>query len=114
VKEYELYVPLFLNDGTPVLDEVIDSIGERLLDQFGGCTYFPQPNKGMWKMGDVVFRNEVVIFRVLTRQARTARRFFRQLKSELLQELKQEAILIVDRTPRRFEASHFFLLSTRT
>ena len=41
MKEYELYVPLFLNDGTPVLDEVIDSIGERLLDQFGGCTYFP-------------------------------------------------------------------------
>jgi hypothetical protein len=97
VKEYELYVPLFFNDGTPVRDEVIDNIGERLLQHFGGCTFFPQPNKGLWKMGDVVFRDEIVIFRVLTAQVRSARRFFRQLKSELLRELQQEALLIVER-----------------
>lgn len=74
MKEYELYVPLFLNDGTPVSDEFIDRLGERLLDEFGGCTFFPQPNKGLWTMGDVVFRDEVVIFRVLTRQVRPARK----------------------------------------
>jgi len=97
VKEYELYVPLFRNDATPVRNEVIESIGERLLEQFGGCTFFPQPNKGLWKMGDVVFRDEVVIFRVLTGQVRSARRFFRQLKIELLRELQQEAILVVEK-----------------
>lgn len=97
MKEYELYVPLFLNDGTLVKDEFIDHLGERLLDQFGGCTFFPQPNKGLWKMGDVVFRDNVVIFRVLTRQVRSARKFFRELKRELLRELQQEAILIVEK-----------------
>jgi hypothetical protein len=97
VKEYELYVPLLLNDGTPVRDEIIDSIGERLLEQCGGCTFFPQPNKGLWKMGDVVFRDEIVIFRVLSRQVRSARQFFRRLKRELLDELEQEAILIVEK-----------------
>jgi hypothetical protein len=97
VKEYELYVPLFLNDGTPVSDEFIERLGERLLDQFGGCTFFPQPNKGLWKMGDVVFRDDVVIFRVLTRQLRPARKFFRELKRDLLRELQQEAILIVEK-----------------
>jgi hypothetical protein len=97
VKEYELYVPLFLNDGTPVQEEIIDRLGERLLEEFGGCTFFPQPNKGLWKIGEVVFRDEVVIFRVLTRQVRAARRFFRELKGELLRELQQEAILIVEK-----------------
>jgi hypothetical protein len=97
VKEYELYVPLCLNDGTPVSDELIDRLGQRLLDEFGGCTFFPQPNKGLWKMGDVVFRDEVVIFRVLTRHVRPARKFFRDLKRELLRELQQEAILIVEK-----------------
>jgi len=97
VKEYELYLPLFLNDGTPVPDEFIDRLGERLLDQFGGCTFFPQPNKGKWKMGGVVFHDDVVIFRVLTGQARSARRFFRDLKRELMRELKQESILIVEK-----------------
>jgi hypothetical protein len=97
VKEYDLYVPLFLNDGTPVSDEFIDALGQRLLNRFGGCTFFPQPNKGLWKMGGVVFRDEVVIFRVLAVGARSARGFFRALKRELLRELHQEAILIVER-----------------
>jgi hypothetical protein len=97
VKEYDLYVPLFLNDGAPVSDEFIDRLGERLLQQFGGCTFFPQPNKGLWKMGNVVFRDQIVIFRVLTGNVRAARRFFRELKRELLVELQQEAILIVEK-----------------
>lgn len=97
MKEYELYVPLFLSDGTPVPDEFIDRLGERLLEQFGGCTFFPQPNKGLWKMGNVVFRDEVVIFRVLSSQVRAARRFFRELKRELMRELQQEAMLIVEK-----------------
>lgn len=97
MKEYDLYVPLFLNDGTPVPDGFIDGIGQRLLERFGGCTFFPQPNKGLWKMGDVVFRDEVVIFRVLAGGTRSARGFFRSLKRELLRDLQQEAILIVER-----------------
>jgi hypothetical protein len=97
VKEYDLYIPLFLNEGTPVPDEFIERLGEQLLEEFGGCTFCPQPNKGLWRMGDVVFRDDVVIFGVLSRHVRSARRFFRQLKGELLRELQQEAILIVEK-----------------
>ena len=48
-------------------------------------------------MGDVIFRDDVVIFRVLSSEVRSARRFFRELKRELLRELQQEAILIVEK-----------------
>ena len=97
MKEYELYLPLFLNDGTEVSGELIEDIGVRLLDQFGGCTFFPQPNKGFWKMADVVFHDDIVIFRVITPNVRAARRFLRELKRELMEELEQEAILIVEK-----------------
>lgn len=97
MKEYELYLPLYLNDGTPVQDEFIAALGERLVAEFGGCTFFPQPNKGLWKMGNVVFRDDVVIFRVLTADVDAARSFFRELKSTLMRELHQEAILIVEK-----------------
>lgn len=45
VKEYELYLPLFLNDGTPVSGELIEDVGVRLLDQFGGITFFPHSDR---------------------------------------------------------------------
>ncbi len=97
MKECESCLPLFLNDGTAVEDEFIGRLGERLVAEFGGCTFFPQPNKGLWRMGDVVFRDDVVIFRVLTDDVRAARRYFRELKSELMGQLQQEAILIVEK-----------------
>jgi hypothetical protein len=75
--------------------EKIERIGERLLQQFGGCTFFPQPTKGTWKMGPVIFLDEIVLFRTHDRDVRAARRFFRQLKVELRQQLQQEEILIV-------------------
>jgi len=48
-------------------------------------------------MGHVTFRDEIVIFRVLSADLRGARRFFRKLKSELKQDLEQEEILIVEK-----------------
>ncbi|MEX0702443.1 MAG: hypothetical protein WD069_10145 [Planctomycetales bacterium] len=97
MKEYELFVPLRYNDGSTVESRKIERIGERLLDQFGGVTFFPQPNEGSWKMGHVTFHDEIVIFRVLTSNARVARRFFRQLKADLKEDLRQEEILIVEK-----------------
>jgi len=90
-------VPLFYNDGSPVKPRTIEGIGERLLAQFGGLTFFPQPNEGYWTMGDSTFRDKVVIFRVLTAKVALARRFFKRFKEELKEELLQEEILIVER-----------------
>jgi hypothetical protein len=101
VKEFELYIPLFLNDGTPVGDTFVDRIGQQLLEQFGGVTFLPQPHEGMWRMGNVTFRDKIVILKVLTSEVRVARRYFRQLKEKLKRELQQEEILIVVKDAER-------------
>ena len=97
MKEYELYVPLTFNDGSPVDPKMVETIGEQLLEEFGGLTFFPQLNQGLWRMGHVTFRDQIVIFRVLTSDVRGARRFFRALKRRLKTDLKQEEILIVEK-----------------
>ena len=97
MKEYDLYVPLTYNDGTPIEAKTIERIGQRLLERFGGVTFFPQPNEGLWRMGTVTFRDQIVIFRVLSANVRDARRFFRTLKLELKTDLEQEEILVVEK-----------------
>ena len=100
MKEYELYVPIFYNDGTPIEAEKFESIQTLLLEQFGGVTYFSVPNSGLWQLADVVYRDEVVIYRVITRDS-GARQFFTLPKRQLTAELGQEEILIVERDVRR-------------
>jgi hypothetical protein len=97
VKEYEIFIPLCFNDGTPIDTAFIPALRVRLLEQFDGVTFFPQPNEGYWRTGDVTYRDEIVIFRVVAANQRTARRFLRQLKEELKRDLQQEEILIIER-----------------
>ena len=42
VKEYDIYIPLTYNDGSPVEGSKIERIGEMLLKQFGGITFFQE------------------------------------------------------------------------
>lgn len=97
MKEFEVYLPLNYNDGTPVEKGKIDKVGEDLLEFFGGLTFFPQKIKGFWKMGNVIFRDEIVIFRVITDKPPLARRFLKRLQKELKKEFQQEEILIVEK-----------------
>ena len=48
-------------------------------------------------MGTVLFRDKITIFRVFAAKTRQARRFFRQLKESLKEELNQEEILLVEK-----------------
>jgi hypothetical protein len=97
VKEYDLFIPLYYNDGAPVERQKLRQLQRRLLSKFGGLTFFPQPSQGFWTAEDITYRDEIVIYRVLAAQARHARRFLGALKEELKRELKQEEILIIER-----------------
>ena len=48
-------------------------------------------------MAGVTYRDEIVIYRVITSDVQAARRFWSELKERLKQELQQEEILIVER-----------------
>jgi hypothetical protein len=96
VKEYDIFLPLRYNDGSPIEAEKFQRLQADLLERFGGVTYFPQPNQGFWQLGAVTYRDEIVIYRVLT-GSRGARRFLLRIKERLKQEFGQEEILIVER-----------------
>ena len=97
MKEYDIFVPLYFNDGSPVEAEKFQELQETLLSQFGGLTFFPQPNKGFWRAAGVTYRDEIVIYRVIGFAAGEARPFLESLKERLKADFAQEEILIVER-----------------
>ena len=101
MKEYEVYVPRNYNDGSPVEKNKLKGIKKLLVDQFGGVTEIHLRKKGWWKMGDVLFRDKITIFRVFAPDARGARPFLRRLHQQLRNDLRQEEILIVEKEAKR-------------
>ncbi len=97
MKEYDIFIPLYYNDGSPIEPKKFQALQKRLLEEFDGLTFFPQPNQGFWRIGDVTYRDEIVVYRVVTHKAGSARRFLRKLKDELKKALQQEEILIAER-----------------
>lgn len=97
MKEYEIYIPVNYNDGTPVEDEKLVRVRERLLGEFKHLTYLPAENQGFWTQNSVIYRDRIVMYRVVANDVRRARRIFRKLKEDLKRELRQEEIFIVEK-----------------
>lgn len=97
MKEYELYLPVNYNDGSPVEKRKFDDVEARLLAEFGRATFFPRPNEGLWEKDGKLTRDAVVIYRVIAKGARRARAFFAALKEEVKRDFRQEEVLITER-----------------
>ncbi len=100
MKEFDLFLPLYYNDGSPVEPKKFQDLQKRLLGHFEGFTFFPQAHKEVWKVEDMIYRDEIVIYRVVSRKAAAARRFLKKLKEKLRRSFRQEEIFIIERTVR--------------
>jgi hypothetical protein len=98
MKEYEIYFPTAMNDGTPIDPAVIDRFKQLLAREFGGYTHLRQRSEGAWKLGGVLFRDEVTIVRVL--DDGKAAFDWPGFKKSAEEALRQETILIVEREVR--------------
>lgn len=94
--EYDIYLPAAKNDGTPIERSRVESIKQALLEAFGGFTHLNHSSEGTWKAGNVVFRDEVTIVRVLAEE--DAGLDMSAFKTRLEALLEQKSVLIVRRS----------------
>ncbi|MEA3212389.1 MAG: hypothetical protein QOE70_5446 [Chthoniobacter sp.] len=95
MQEFEIYLPMTMNDGTPVEAGEIQRIKDTLVKAFGGYTHLNHRSEGAWRMGGVTFRDEVTIVRVLDDGA--ANFDMAAFKKSMEAALKQEIVLIIAR-----------------
>jgi hypothetical protein len=96
--EYDLYLPIYDNDGESYNTQVFNRIKSKLVDYFGGITDFRHKTDGAWKMGKVTFNDEILLYRILSNRGEEGRAFLTRLKQSLEVELGQDQILIIERS----------------
>ena len=82
---------------SPIEPTKFQELQSRLLEQFDGLTYFPQANQGFWKFGNITYRDEIVIYRVISQDSAASREYLGKLKENLKREFQQLEILIIER-----------------
>ena len=97
MKEYDIFVPLFYNNGIPIEPAKFQELQSGLLEWFEGLTYFPQANQGFWKFGNITYRDEIVIYRVISEDPAASREYLSKLKEHLKEDFQQADILIIER-----------------
>lgn len=95
--EYDIYVPTVLDPSDPESRSELLNIRERLVNHFGGLTDKRLHNEGLWKIGAITVRDEVVVWRVLSDKGTSGDKEMVEVKKMLEKLLHQDVILIVKR-----------------
>ena len=99
IRSIEIYLPLDYNDGRPIPESKYVALQQELLNRFGGVTSVQRqfPLQGVWQSGTDIYRDRVVMFRVMDFREETqleCLRYLERLKGRLKKKFDQLEILI--------------------
>jgi hypothetical protein len=95
--EYDIFVPLVAASGQRYAETVTKAIQAEIADFFGGITDTHHKNEGWWKVGGMMVRDELVIWRVLSKKGSAGDEFLLGVKERLEKALEQDVILVIRR-----------------
>ncbi|GAA0535051.1 hypothetical protein FHS83_003139 [Rhizomicrobium palustre] len=89
----QILLPLSDNDGQPYDEQLMQGLQHRLTERFGGVTaYSRAPAEGWWSAGGMRTKDDIIVVEVMARDFDRA--WWRALKQELEDSLRQEEIVI--------------------
>ena len=95
--EYDVYVPTVSEEGAAYPPDLLSSYKTLLVERFGGVTDFRHRSEGLWRVGAATFRDEIVLYRVLSGDRAQARETLQALQARMQSELKQREVLVIER-----------------
>jgi hypothetical protein len=88
-RRYEILLPRFLNDGTPVADETLGDTILELRQRFGAVSAESQVTHGQWQHEGDVYRDELIRIYLDVPDTIEHREFFIQFKEQLKSRFQQ-------------------------
>jgi NADPH-dependent 2,4-dienoyl-CoA reductase/sulfur reductase-like enzyme len=95
--EYDIFVPLVQASGQRHAEAKTKEIQADIAEFFGGITDTHHVHEGWWKVGGMMIRDELVIWRVLSEKGPDGDLFIKRIKARLEKALEQDVILVVRR-----------------
>jgi hypothetical protein len=93
VKLVQIFLPLYDNRGRRFPQALYSRERDRLVERFGGLTtHMRSPVRGLWKTGQQVKRDELVIFEVVIR--RVDRKWWMDYRYRLQKNFRQNELLV--------------------
>jgi hypothetical protein len=95
VPQYDIYLPLTYNDGTPIEPQKFGLTKDELIKKFGGFSALLASDRveGWWQFGQRIIKDDIRIFRVVT--DKDDKPFWKEYKERLKTRFVQEDIFIV-------------------
>ncbi|OFW32373.1 MAG: hypothetical protein A3J28_04645 [Acidobacteria bacterium RIFCSPLOWO2_12_FULL_60_22] len=90
-----MLLPLQFNDGRDVPAEWLAEAVLEIVDHFGAASYETQKLEGHWRLGGVLYRDNLVRLVVDTPDSAKSRRWMRQFKSRWKTRLEQLELWMV-------------------
>ena len=95
--EYDVFLPTRSNSGSVFAKSYFNKLKREIVEVFGGLTETSHSNKGFWKIGSLVVRDRLIVWRILSFKGQTGDKFMKHLKAKLEDNLAQDKILIIRR-----------------
>jgi hypothetical protein len=93
MKLVQIFLPLYDNAGRRLPKALFSIERERLVERFGGLTaHVRSPAQGLWRTGQGVKRDDLVIFEVMIR--RVDRKWWMAYRYRLEKRFKQKTLLV--------------------
>jgi hypothetical protein len=93
MKLVQIFLPLYDNNGRRFPKALYSRERDRLVERFGGLTaHTRSPAQGLWRTGERVKRDDLVIFEVMIR--RVDRKWWMEYRYRLEKRFKQKELLV--------------------
>ena len=90
---FQIFLPLYDNEGNRFTKQKFESIRQELLRKFGGVTFYQQGASGLWEdASGKIDSDTLIVIEVMTKTVK--KKWWRKFKFSLEKKLKQDEILI--------------------
>jgi len=96
---FNVFLPLFYNDGRPIEDIKFERTQQELIEQFRGLTIFREPTfftQGFWQAEGMLFEDRVRIYAVFSEDINAGRSYLTAMKPKWKRRFRQAEIFILE------------------